>query len=342
LVGYLRNGFLSLMAPELVQLPSQRIDALADQARRLGPPGLVRGIEHLGVALSEMRHAPDPRVLLDVATVQLTSDSVAPDLGALLVRLERVEKQLADGVSSLVGSAAGSATESASTRVDPTTGRAALGGRARQSVEVQASEPTEPEPSEPSEPSEPPEVPTAPAGGEAISIETWENTVRPSLRGMARAVYAPAVFVGSTESSLTLSVPNAAHLGKCEQNRSAVEKALSDLVGSNVSVELIDGGGGSGGVRSPRGDDGTVAKQQTDEPKQENPAKPSSESPDIDSRGGADAEKSQADPPPAPELQHEGDIDLDELVDAPPESVKTPINRLAEAFPGSELIEERG
>jgi len=338
LVGYLRNGFLSLMAPELVQLPSQRIDALADQARRLGPPGLVRGIEHLGVALSEMRHAPDPRVLLDVATVQLTSDSVAPDLGALLVRLERVEKQLADGLSSPVGSAVGASTESALTKVDPTTGRAALGGRARQSAEVQPSEPTEPEPSAASVL---PEEPTTPAGGEAISIETWENTVRPSLRGMARAVYAPAVFVGSTEFSLTLSVPNAVHLGKCEQHRSLVEKELSDLVGSNVSVELIDGGGGSSGVRSPRGDDGAVAKQQTDEPKRENAAKPSSESADIDSRGSADAEQVQADPTPAPELQHEGDIDLDELVDAPPESVKTPINRLAEAFPGSELIEER-
>ena len=36
------------------------------------------------------------------------------------------------------------------------------------------------------------------------------------------------------------------------------------------------------------------------------------------------------------------DIDLDDLVEAPPESVKTPIDRLAEAFPGSELIVETG
>ena len=32
------------------------------------------------------------------------------------------------------------------------------------------------------------------------------------------------------------------------------------------------------------------------------------------------------------------DIDVSELTDAPPESVKTPIDRLAEAFPGSELV----
>ena len=34
-------------------------------------------------------------------------------------------------------------------------------------------------------------------------------------------------------------------------------------------------------------------------------------------------------------------IDLDELTDAPPEAVLTPIDRLAEAFPGSELVAER-
>ena len=45
-----------------------------------------------------MRHAPDPRVLLDVAAVQLTADSVAPDLGALLARLHRLEEQVAAGV----------------------------------------------------------------------------------------------------------------------------------------------------------------------------------------------------------------------------------------------------
>jgi DNA polymerase-3 subunit gamma/tau len=34
------------------------------------------------------------------------------------------------------------------------------------------------------------------------------------------------------------------------------------------------------------------------------------------------------------------DVDLDDLIDAPPESVKSPIDRLAEAFPGSELVED--
>ena len=44
---------------------------------------------------------------------------------------------------------------------------------------------------------------------------------------------------------------------------------------------------------------------------------------------------------PAGATQADEDIDLDDLVDAPPESVVTPIQRLAQAFPGAELIDER-
>ncbi|MFT5026045.1 MAG: DNA polymerase-3 subunit gamma/tau, partial [Ilumatobacter sp.] len=100
LIGYLRNGFLSIMAPDLVQLPSQHVSALSDQAQRLGAAGLVRGIEQLGEALTEMRHAPDPRVLLDVAIVKLTSDVVMSGdagaaLGALTARVAKLEKQIA-------------------------------------------------------------------------------------------------------------------------------------------------------------------------------------------------------------------------------------------------------
>ena len=34
------------------------------------------------------------------------------------------------------------------------------------------------------------------------------------------------------------------------------------------------------------------------------------------------------------------EIDLSELTDAPPDAVRTPIDRLAEAFPGSEFVTE--
>jgi len=73
LIAHLRDGFLLLVAPELVQLPDRRRAIVADQAQRLGLPATVRAMEVLGEVLVELRHAPDPRVLLDVALVKLTN-----------------------------------------------------------------------------------------------------------------------------------------------------------------------------------------------------------------------------------------------------------------------------
>jgi DNA polymerase-3 subunit gamma/tau len=309
LIAYLRNGFLALMAPELVAVPSHRLDGLAAQAQRLGAAGLVRGIEQLGAALTDMRQAPDPRVLLDVAAVQLTADQVSNDVAGLAARLERLERQVADG-----GAAPSRAEPAPAPPVDPATGRAALGGRARPAPEpaaVASPSPTpDPEPAVAAVANPP--TPSVAEGG-AVTAESWENVVRPGLRGMARAVYAPATFVDSAGGVVTLAVPNAVHRGKCEQHRATVEAALSALAGSAVTLELVEGGGGGGSGGSGGGGGGPE-------------------------RRVTDDERGPSPPPPSAD----DDVDLDDLVDAPPESVKSPIDRLAEAFPGSELIEEAG
>ncbi len=370
LIGFLRNGFLSLMAPELVQVPSNRLDSLAAQAQRLGAAGLVRGIEILGAALAEMRHAPDPRVLLDVATVQLTADSVGSDSDALLLRIERLERQIEAGAL---------APAESKPPVDSATGRAALGGRARTA-------PT-PEPERETAPTdgsaEPPAVPhtttaavegapstpeptvgdSSGASTTSITAELWENTIRPALKGMARAVYAPASFVRSTGSTLTLSVPNAVHRAKCDEQRSVVEAALAKFTGAPVAIELLDGDGGDGGGvgGSQTGDNGS--RQAAASPPSTSQAPSGSLS--NDSGNDADAVVDAGSPRQrglanaaalgesggaiddqpvilVADLPDDDDVDLDDLVDAPPESVKSPIDRLAEAFPGSELIEEAG
>ncbi len=394
LIAFLRNGFLALMAPELVQVPSNRLDALAAQAQRLGAAGLVRGIELLGGALAEMRHAPDPRVLLDVATVQLTADNVGADPGALLQRIERLERQVAAGVAAPVDA-------TPTVPVDPATGRAALGGRARSAAaatpvveadggpkpataddvttddvttdDVSTDESSDgPTPAPPSDRPAPTDVaesratpaaavaPTPAAGSNVpITAEVWENTIRPALRGMARAVYAPAGFVGSTDSTLTLSVPNAVHRGKCEQQRSVVETALANHAGGPVAVELLDGGGdgpGSGGDGASDAGSGRDAASRvapesaspvprdpdpagdTSSPRQRGFAAAAAASAAGEANGGSDDDLAG----PSAELPDDDEVDIDDLIDAPPESVKSPIDRLAEAFPGSELIEEAG
>jgi DNA polymerase-3 subunit gamma/tau len=357
LIAFLRNGFLALMAPELVQVPSNRLDALAAQAQRLGAAGLVRGIELLGASLSEMRHAPDPRVLLDVATVQLTADSAGGDTAALVQRLERLERQVAAG-------AVAAPVEKAPAPRDPATGRAALGGRARPSTTA-APEPVAPESAAPGTPAavdaadtspEPVAPPPSATSRNDITADVWENSIRPALRGMARAVYGPAGFIRSTDSTLTLSVPNAVHRAKCEEQRSVVEAALASYVGGPVTVELIDdGGGGAGGGPSARTSADAAASSVSAAPAEPTPERaPHDDAQAVETsspreRGLAAAAAAVAGPVDdlgvgagLDELPDDDEVDLDDLTDAPPESVKSPIDRLAEAFPGSELIEEAG
>jgi len=470
LIGYLRNGFLLLMAPDLVQLPADRVAALSEQAQRLGAAGLVRGIEYLGEALTEMRHAPDPRVLLDVAIVKLTaapaaSGDAGPAVAALATRIAKLEQQIAQGVpapapapaaipatdgQAAVATAvparadAAPADAAAAAPRDPSTGRAALGGRARRPSPAESTapaptgEPTDggadggadgggPEattsssaPGENSAPApsttrtvKPVPAASTPASsaqaGSAMTQPVWDDTVKPALRGMARAVYSPATYVSNSDTTLTLSLPNPVHRDKCEQHRGAVETALAAAVGSPVTLDLViagddggDGGsaGGSGGPapttsETPAGGGGTADPQQTtssasnsepidpshpaagaladaaapsdlaedsrrvaSEPALQHPsatpvpeAAPR-ESPrraaerkaaEAASNGTAPAEgddESAASEAEIHVLPQDHEVDLTELVDAPPETVKTPIDRLAEAFPGSELVSD--
>jgi DNA polymerase-3 subunit gamma/tau len=268
-VRHLRNGFLALMAPELVPLSSPQVDALAAQAQRLGPAALVRAIERLGEILVELRHAPDPRVLVEVALVQLTAaapSTSGDDVGALAARVSALEQALASG-----------RVPSTAAPVDPVTGRPRLGGRARRDSDATApvAAPV-PQPA-------PATTPTPAAGG---TLE-WEQ-VKPSLRGMARAVFTPVDVVAAVGDTITLAAPNATHLAKCQEHLAVVLQACAEAVGRPVTIEL------------------TV-------------------------REGA--------PVPAPGGQVDEDVDLDDLVDAAPGSMPTALDRLAEAFPGSELVE---
>jgi len=126
---------------------------------------------------------------------------------------------------------------------------------------------------------------------------------------MARAVFAPVELVGATASTVTLRVPGSMPRAKCEAHRPTVESALSEFAGHPLVVEFVDDDGSG-----PRPDD---------DPGRDDPAAPPA-------------------PLAADLLPADDEVDLDDLIDAAPTSVRSPIDRLAEAFPGSELIEEVG
>ena len=293
LVRHLRNAFLSLMAPELVILPSDQVDAIAMRARDLGAAALVRAIELLGTTMVEMRLSPDPRILAEVALVQLTNDDAGTDVDALLARIERLEhtvKQLREERPQ------GPAAQAPK---DPTTGRAVLGGAARSAkASAPATAPPQQAPA-----AAPAPVPTAAVPPVGVP-EAWEQTVKAQVKPIVRALYSAGSFVGNSGGAWQFSVPNEAHGTRCTEHVAAVEAALTKVVGEPITIEFVVGG-----------------RAHDDDPAPVTRSAPAAPTPVAD------------DP-----AIHE--VDLSELTDAPPESVRTPIDRLAEAFPGSEFVSE--
>jgi len=328
IVRHLRDCFLSLMAPELVQLPTQRAAEVSELAQRMGAASIVRAMERLGQMLVEMRHAPDPRLLLEVALVQLTHEASNTDLAVLLQRLERLEQQVASG-------AAAPATRPSP--VDPVTGRAVLGGRAGRSGlgpsskspptapaaeparEADAPPPSAPVASEPA-PAVPPAAPTPPAapaparstaaGSAAAAVAVWTSDVLPSLKGLARAVIASTRLLGERDGAVAVGVVNETTKQRCEQYRDELEAAVVKAAGGPVRIEFV--------IDKHSADDDTA------------PAPAPARRPSA----------AAAAPEPTPEPEPDDDIDLDDLVDVPPEEVVTPTDLLLDAFPGSKMIEE--
>ncbi|HEY5245108.1 MAG TPA: DNA polymerase III subunit gamma/tau, partial [Acidimicrobiales bacterium] len=98
LVDELRQTFLAALAPELGDAGGEQQMLLADRAGRLGLPRLVRSIEVLGRIQVDMRDAPDPRVVLEVALVRLARPELDDSAAGLEDRLARLERAFASGV----------------------------------------------------------------------------------------------------------------------------------------------------------------------------------------------------------------------------------------------------
>jgi len=211
LVRHMRDAFLTQMAPELVQLPEDRAAEVAAQAGRLGTPRIVKVIETLGLAINDMRNAPDSRVVLEVALVRLVHRELQMGIESLLARVERLEKELENR------------PQIAPAPVNPSTGRAVLGGRVAQdpSAPVVRSESAAAAPS--SEVVAP--APVAAASTSAMSIaaviENWNDGVIGELKGMRRAV-ALMAKPAERDGQLILMVDN-------EPSAKRVNEYLADL-----------------------------------------------------------------------------------------------------------------
>jgi len=203
-VRQLRECFLSLMAPDLVQLPEQRKTQVAEQARRMGASTVVRAIEVLGEILIEMRHAPDARLLIEVALVKLTSVNNANDNSSLIARIERLEAGITRDASAPIVRPA---------PINSATGKVQLGGKATVAVAAPSA---------------------GPLSDEQL-VSQWADVVS-GFKALARAVFSAVSAVGCVDGVLTVSAPNDAHQRKAQEHVVAVEAQLSSITGRKITI----------------------------------------------------------------------------------------------------------
>ena len=204
IVRQLRECFLSLMAPDLVQLPEQRKTQIADQARRMGASTVVRAIEVLGEILIEMRHAPDARLLIEVALVKLTSVNNANDNSSLIARIERLEAGITrDASAPMVRPAP----------INSATGKVQLGGKATVAVAAPS---------------------VGPLSDDQL-VSQWADVVS-GFKALARAVFSAVSAVSCIDGVLTVSAPNDAHQRKAQEHVAAVEAQLSSITGRKIAI----------------------------------------------------------------------------------------------------------
>jgi DNA polymerase III subunit gamma/tau len=92
------------VAKGLIDGPTDQLDAMSAQATRLGPATLSRCADIVHNGLVEMRGTTAPRLLLELITARMLLPGADDSAGALLQRLERMERRLtlsgdpADGV----------------------------------------------------------------------------------------------------------------------------------------------------------------------------------------------------------------------------------------------------
>ena len=290
LVRHMRDAFLTQMAPELVQLPEDRATEVAAQAGRLGTPRIVKVIETLGLAINDMRNAPDSRVVLEVALVRLVHRELQMGIESLLARVERLEKELENR------------PQIAPAPVNPSTGRAVLGGRVAQDPSAPAVRPVAPAPSAaaatpaPTTTPEPAPAPV-PASTSAMSIATvvekWNDGVIGELKGMRRAVAQMAKPV-ERDGQLVLMVDN-------EPSAKRVNEYMPDL-----SAVIFKVAGGKCAI---------VVETRSEEPR---------------------APKAKV----VEEVAEEEFVDIEEIKQLPTVSNKATETNLADAFPGSEILTE--
>ena len=230
----LRDVFLAGAGVNPGQATSEEMPQLAEQAAQMGRATNVRALELLGHALVGMRQASDPRLVLDLALVQLFAESPED-------RSSSTAAQTTSPPSGSAGKPAAAARAALAATPEP--------GPSQETEERPATPPPVPSNSDAQAPS--PQAGSQPAAEpqdevvESVELsaseisEVLQQRVLPKLGVVARALFDDATLAEVAENTVQFKITNATLQDRFEQLKTDLEKALSDSVGVKVHVEFV-------------------------------------------------------------------------------------------------------
>jgi DNA polymerase-3 subunit gamma/tau len=220
----LRQAFLLQLSPEVAEASGTDRDRLLELGRALGLARTVRALETLGQSMVDMRDAPDPTVVLEIALVRLAMPELDVSPAALLERLERLEQ---GGVRSAPAPAA---QPDGPERTRRTLGDLRPRGRGAA---------TAPAPGE--DPPAPPGTPATSSGEgpdrDALTL-AWGDAILAKLTPRARALFGGGRFTDADGRLCTFAVANEAQRDHCQPKLAEVEAAIAAHFGTPIKLRL--------------------------------------------------------------------------------------------------------
>ncbi len=229
----LRDIFLAGAGINSGEATPEELPELAEKASEITRAVNVRALELLGQALVDMRQAPDPRLVLDLALVRLFAGTPDLDPG------QRSTKTVGQTQPTGAGPAAQARAALASTQ---STDEAEIAASVSDSPLVPPPPPSQQTVPADSPDQVPPEVqePDKPSIELSISqvAEIWQQQALASLTARARARFQAATIISVSEGQIRFELPNETHRERCEQIKGDIEIALREILGAEVQVEL--------------------------------------------------------------------------------------------------------
>jgi DNA polymerase-3 subunit gamma/tau len=296
-------------AKGLIDYPPDEVERMTDQAARLGTATLSRMADIVHTGLIEMRGTTSPRLLLELVSARMLLPSAAADGGALLQRLERMERRLsvsggavepapavreapvreAPGREAPVREAPGREAPGREAPVREAPVRDAPAGeapapetaKATPAARSRRSRPDQPEPAAAAPPPYTPVGELDAAAVRRIWPEVLDNVKRRRRTAHALLMNVSVQSVDDGVLTLTISSIPLSRLLAQDANTEVVRSALKDVLGVDWRIAVVvDGDGGPVGGGNPGGaSGGTAPPLPDDDPRDDEPSSPTADGP---------------------------------------------------------------